>query len=127
MAYSMNDLKNMGNSINEHFEHKSEQRGKELANNLLDNTSNGRGLWFIITWPAWLLIFVFSGSFFQVGIQRIFSVEAPISWVGFIGAYILAVSWYKWDYTLRHPFLSSIVGYFGTAMSVLFLADKFGW
>ena len=127
MAYSMNDLKNMGSNINEHFERKSQKRGERLANNLIDSTSNGRGLWFIITWPAWLLIVVFSGSFLQVGLKKVFSLETPLSFIGYIGGYIIATAWYKWDYTLRHPFLSSVMGYFGTALSVLFLAEKLGW
>ena len=52
------------------------------------------------------------------------SVSEPLSWIGLIGGFAFAVYWYKWDYTIRHPFLGSMVGYFGTAIGVLFLADK---
>jgi len=126
MGYSMKDLEKAARNTNEHFERKSQERGEELANRVISSTSQGRGLWFIILLPAWLLIFAFSGSFFKVGIEHMFSVNAPLSWVGFIGGFAFAVSWYKWDYTIRHPFLGSMVGYFGTALGVLFLIDKLG-
>lgn len=127
MGYSIRDLENAGRSINEHFERKAQEQGEEIANRVISSTSQGRGLWFIILWPAWLLILVFSGSFLKVAIENLLSVNEPLSWIGFIGGFAFAVSWYKWDYTIKHPFLGSIVGYFGTAIVVLFLADKLGW
>ena len=127
MSYSMKDLQNAGRNINEHFERKSQERGEELASRIISSTSQGRGLWFIILWPAWLLIFVFSSSFLKVALEDIFSVGEPISWIGLVGGFGFAVSWYKWDYTIRHPFLGSMVGYFGTVLSVLFLAKHLGW
>lgn len=127
MGYSMKDLENAGRNINEHLERRSQERGEELANRVISSTSQGRGLWFIILWPAWLLIFAFSGSFLKIVIEKIFSVSEPLSWIGLLGGVAFAVSWYKWDYTIRHPFLGSMVGYFGTVLGVLFLADKLGW
>lgn len=127
MGYSMNDLNNAADQLNKNMEKRAEQRGEELANRVLHNTSQGRGLWFIILWPAWFLIFVFSGSFFKVMLEHMFSMNEPMSWIGLIGGLAFAVAWYKWDYTIRHPFLGSMVGYFGTALGVLFLAEKLGW
>lgn len=127
MGLSMKDLENSARNINEHFESKSQERGEELANRVISSTSQGRGLWFIFLWPAWLLIFAFSGSFIKVAIEQIFSISEPLSWIGFLGGYVFALSWYKWSYTIRHPFLGSMVGYFATAIGVIFLANKLGW
>jgi len=127
MGYSMKDLENAARNINEHFERKAQERGQELANRVISSTSQGRGLWFIILWPTWLFIFILVGTFLTVAIEKIFSVNEPLSWIGFFGGFAFAVSWYKWDYTIRHPFLGSMIAYFGTVFGVLFLADKLGW
>lgn len=127
MGYSMKDLENAGRNINEHFEQRAEQRGEELANRVIHSTSQGRGLWFIILWPAWFLIFAFAGYFFKTLLEHFFSIGEPISLVGFVGGFAFAMAWYKWEYTIRHPFLGSIIGYFGTALGVLFLAEKLGY
>lgn len=127
MGFSMKDLEKAGRSLNEHFEQKAHRRGEELANRVVHNTSQGRGLWVFILWPAWFLIFGFSGSFATAWLEQVFSIAPPLSWVGLIGGFAFAMAWYRWEYTIRHPFLGSVVGYFGTALGVLFLADKLGW
>jgi len=126
MGYSFNDLNNATDQLNEHMEKRADQRGEELANHVINSTFQGRGLWFIILWPAWFLIFAFSGSFFKMLLERMFSISEPMSWVGLIGGFIFAMLWYKWDYTIRHPFLGSMIGYFGTAMGVMLLAEQLG-
>lgn len=127
MGYSMKDLENAGRNINEHFERKAQERGEELANRVIHSSAQGRGLWVFILWPAWLMIFAFSGIFLKVAIKNLFSVSEPLSWIGLLGGFAFAVSWYKWNYTIRHPFLGSMVGYFCTVFGVLFLAAKLGW
>jgi len=121
----MKDLENAGRKLNERIEERSNQKGEELANKVISSTSQGRGLWFIILWPAWLLICIFSGVFLTNVLVK-FGVNSSISWVGMFGGVILARVWYMSDYTIKHPFLSSVIGYFGTAFLVIFLGDKFG-
>ncbi|MFK7865826.1 MAG: hypothetical protein AB8B77_00125 [Alphaproteobacteria bacterium] len=127
MGYNIKDLENAGRNVNEHFERKAQKRGEEIANRVIHTTSQGRGLWFIILWPAWLLILIFSSSFIKVAIEQILLIGEPLSWVGFLGGFAFAVAWYKWSYTIKHPFISSVIGYFGTAISVLLLSNKLGW
>ena len=125
MGYSIKDLENAARSINQGLEQRSQERGEELANHVLERTAQGRGLWFIIFWPAWFLIFSFSGVLLTNLIQKL-GVNAPISWVGMIGGLVFARAWYVSNFTIRHPFFSSVFGYFGTAFAVIFLADKIG-
>jgi len=127
VGYSMKDLDSAGRNLNQHSGRDAEQKGEELANHLILSTSQGRGLWFIILWPSWFLICFFTGSFLMSGLEELFAIEAPLSLIGYLGGYAFAMAWYKWDYTIRHPFLGSMVGYFGTAFCVLFFAEKLGW
>jgi len=127
VAYSMKDLESAGRNLNQHFERNAEQKGEELANRLIQSTSQGRGLWFIILWPAWFGICFFSGSFLMSGLEELFAIKPPLSLIGYLGGYAFAMAWYRWGYTIRHPLLGSMIGYFGTAFSVLYFADKIGW
>jgi hypothetical protein len=65
MGYSIKDIENAANNtiegVRNQLEQRSQERGEEIANHIIRRTSQGRGLWFIVLWPAWLLIFVFSG------------------------------------------------------------------
>lgn len=127
MGYSVRDLEKASRNINEHFERKAEKRGEELANRIINSTSQGRGLWVIILWSTWVTIFIFSGSFIATGLKQLFSIEMPLSLIGLVAGFALAMNWYKWEYTIRHPFLSSMVGSFGTSIGVIFLLGKLGW
>ena len=129
MRYSIKDIENVANStidgVRNRLEQRSQERGEEIASHIIRRTSRGRGLWFIILWPAWLLIFVFSGMFL-IGIIEKFGFNAPISWVGMIGGFLFARTWYQSRFTIEHPFWGSVFGYFGTALAVIFLAGKMG-
>lgn len=125
MGYSINDLKNAAQTVNEQLERRSQERGEALANQWMDRTRQGRGLWFIVLWPAWLLIFVFA-SVFLVGLAQKFGVQPPLSWLGVLGGFLFARAWYVAEFTLRHPFWGSVFGYFGTALAVVFMAGKLG-
>jgi hypothetical protein len=129
MGYSIKDIENAANStidgVRNRLEQRSQERGEEIANHIIRRTSQGRGLWLIILWPAWLLIFVFSGVFLT-GIIEKFGFNAPISWLGMIGGFLFARTWYQSEFTIEHPFWSSVFGYFGTALAVIFLAEKLG-
>ncbi|MFZ3019052.1 MAG: hypothetical protein WA056_11410 [Gallionella sp.] len=125
MGYSINDLKNAANTVNERLERRSQERGEALANHLMNRTQQGRGLWFIVLWPAWLLIFVFY-SVFLVGLTEKFGIHAPLSWLGVLGGFLFVRAWYASEFTLRHPFWGSMFGYFGTALAVVFMAGKLG-
>ena len=127
MSYSIKDIENAANKtvdgIRNNLEQRSQERGEEIANHIIRRTSQGRGLWFIFLWPAWLLIFVFSGVFLTGLIEK-FGISAPISWIGMVGGFMLARTWYHSEYTIDHPFWGSVFGYMGTALAVIFLAEK---
>ena len=125
MGYSMKDLENAGRKLNERMEERSNQKGEELANKVINSTSQGRGLWFIILWPAWILICIFSGVFIT-GVLEKFGFGSPLTWLGLLGGIAVSITWYKSEFTIRHPFWSSVFGYFGTAFLVVLLGDKFG-
>jgi hypothetical protein len=125
MGYNIRDLEKAGRSINNHIDRRSQERGEELANRIIHSTSRGRGLWFIILWPAWLLIAVFSGVFLMKLAEK-FNVLPPLSWLGMIGGLIIAHLWYMSDFTIRHPFRSSVLGYFGISLAVIILGQKIG-
>ncbi len=125
MGYSIKDLENAAKHINNHLEVRSQARGEDLANRVIASTSSGRGLWFIILWPAWVLIFAFSSGLF-ISVLSKAGFHAPLSYLGLIGGFLFARAWYNWEFTIRHPFWGSGVGYFATAIGVLFLAEKFG-
>lgn len=125
MGYSIRDLENAAKNINSQLERRSQQQGAELANHLLARTSQGRGLWFIVLWPAWVLIFAFSGAFF-ISLLAKLGLNAPITYAGLIGGFLFARTWYSSDFTISHPFWGSVIGYFGTAIGVLLLAEKLG-
>lgn len=126
MGYSSKDLENFGRELNAKREEKARKQGEELANNLIDNTSKGRGLWFIILWPTWIFITLSIGVFSSMLLEQKFSIEQPISFLGFLVGFMVASSWYDWDFTRRHPFFSSIFGFLGFGIAILFLAEKFG-
>jgi len=121
MSYSIKDLENAGRKLNQHFEQKSQKKSEELAERVLYNTSQGRGLWVIILWPAWLLIFIFASYFFKNLLEITLSLSMPISLVGLVGGFTFAMLWYKWEYTLKHPVIASIIGYLGTALVSMLL------
>lgn len=126
MGYSSKDLENFGRELNAKREEKARKQGEELANNLIDNTSKGRGLWFIILWPTWIFITLSIGVFSSMLLEQKFSIEQPISFLGFLVGFMVASSWYDWDFTRRHPLFSSIFGFLGFGIAILFLAEKFG-
>jgi len=65
MKLSLKDLENMSRSANEALDRKAQDRGKRLAKDVANATSQGRGLWIILLWPSWILFFAFSGYLFQ--------------------------------------------------------------
>lgn len=129
MGYSIKDIENAANNtvdgIRNGLEQRSQERGEELANNIIRRTAQGRGLWFIFLWPAWLLIFVFAGVFLTGLIEK-FGLSAPVSWIGMAGGFVLARIWYNSEFTIDHPFWGSVLSYMGTALAVIFLAEKLG-
>ena len=125
MGYSSKDLENFGRGLNERREQKAREQGEALANDLIDSTSKGRGLWFIILWPTWILITLLVGAFSYTLLKEKFLIEEPMSFLGFLVGIIAASSWYDWDFTKRHPFFSSIVGWIFWASAVVFLSNYF--
>ena len=123
MGYSSKDLENFGRGLNERREQKAREQGEALANDLMDSTSKGRGLWFIILWPTWIFITLIVGVFASELLEQKFSIEKPIYFLGFLAGIMASSSWYDWEFTRNHPFFGSIIGWIFWAGSVLFLAD----
>lgn len=97
-----NDLKNIGTSLEEKMQKNSERKGEELANRIISSTANGRGLWIFILYPAFLTITITISSIINI----LFGVSL------FISLIISAISsyfWYKANFTILHPFWSSIL------------------
>lgn len=110
MPYSIKDLEQAGRAINAHFERRAEQRGEALARRMLQRTAEGRGLWCLLLWPAWFMVFFLSGSFLEHVLKDILSIAEPPFWVLLVGGLLVATGWYRWGYTRRHPFLSTLFG-----------------
>ena len=125
MGYSSKDLEGFGRGLVEERDRRANEKGKELANDLIDRTSNGRGLWFIILWPTWIFITLLVGAFFFTVLEERFSVEQPISFLGFLVGVVFASSWYDWDFTKRHPFFGSIIGWIFWVGVIMFLSNYF--
>lgn len=125
MSYRIKDLASMAKNVNQRLEQRSQDRGEELANHVLQRTAQGRGLWFIILWPAWLFICIVSGMFF-IGMLGKFGIDVPVSWIGMVGGAMLARVWYVSSFTVNHPFWSSVFSYFGITFSAIVLAHKLG-
>lgn len=99
MGYSMKDLESAGRKINEEREKKANQK----ADQLLNKTSQGRGLWCIILWGGWVYISVWFGAFFSALFDNYL--------LGFLSAIALAHIWYSVKFTKEHPFWSSVLCY----------------
>lgn len=111
MPYSIKDLEQAGRAINAHFERRAEQRGEALARRMLQRTAEGRGLWCLLLWPAWFTVFFISGSFLEHVLKDILSIAEPPFWFPLAGGLLVATGWYRWGYTRRHPFLSTLFGF----------------
>lgn len=122
MGYSIKNLENAAKNLNRQLEQHSQERGEALAHHVMQRTNQGRGLWFIVLWPAWLLIFVFSGVFFM-GVLDKLGIGAPISWIGMVGGVAFARMWYLSEFTVNHPFWSAVFGYIGTFVVVVTLSQ----
>lgn len=125
MGYSSKDLENFGRGLNERREEKAKKQGEALANDLIDSTSKGRGLWFIFLWPTWIFITLLVGVFSSELLAQKFSIEQPKSFLGFLVGFIFASSWYDWEFTKNHPFFASIIGWIFWASAVVFLSSYF--
>ena len=123
MSYSSKDLENFGKGLNTCREEEARQQGQQLADDLIDSTSKGRGLWFIILWPTWVFITLLVGLFFSEVLEQKFSIEEPMYFLGFLAGIIAASSWYDWEFTREHPFFSSIIGWIFWAGAVVFLSN----
>ena len=94
MPYSIKDLEQAGRAINAHFERRAEQRGEALARRMLQRTAEGRGLWCLLLWPAWFMVFFVSALFLEHMLKDILSIAEPQPWAPWSAA-----CWYRWDYT----------------------------
>lgn len=125
MGYSIKELEGAATDIKQRLERRTQERGAELADRVWSRTAQGRGLWFIFLWPAWLLIFLFSGALFARLILEA-GIDPPTTWLGFLGGFLFARAWYRWRFTIHHPFLGSVLGCLGTALGFIVLANLMG-
>jgi hypothetical protein len=114
---SANDLKNLGESLEEGMRKRSEQKGEELANRIINSTANGRGLWVLILWPMFLTVMIA----ISIGVGSAFNLNQFVS-IG-IGL-VVSVIWYKAVFTRNHPFWSSVFVLVGTSFFINLITDK---
>ena len=126
MPYSIKDLEQAGRAINAHFERRAEQRGEALARQMLQHTAEGRGLWCLLLWPVWLMVFSVSWLFLEHMLKDILSIAEPPLWVPLVGGLLVATGWYRWGYTRRHPFLSALFGFMVFSMALGLSTDLAG-
>ncbi|CAO3441634.1 hypothetical protein [Azospirillum argentinense] len=100
--YNLRDLESAGRRLNNHLDQKSKEKGEEAARRLMESTSRGRGLWFILHFAAWIIIFAFSAA----TVNYFFRSE----WVGYVSGFIIATFWYRLDFTRKRPFTSFVLG-----------------
>ena len=105
---SLNDLNNAIKSVNETLEERSRERGEEMANKLLTNTANGRGLWVFLLWPTWLFMFPFWASNIGFVLTR-FGISYPQFYINYIISGLLCVFGYRSQFVRKHPMVSSVL------------------
>ena len=126
MPCSIKDLEQAGRAINAHFERRAEQRGEALARRMLQRTAEGRGLWCLLLWPAWFMVFFVSALFLGHMLEDILSIAEPLPWVPLVGGLLVATGWYRWGYTRRHPFLSALFGFMVLPSALVLLTNLAG-
>lgn len=114
---SANDLKNIGESIENKLQKRSQERGEELANKIIANTANGRGLWIFMLWPAFFLITIQVASAINVffGVNMLIAIGIGLA---------VSYAWYKTDFTILHPFWSSVLAFVSLPVSISLFAQN---
>lgn len=102
--HSLRDLENAGKRLSNHLDQRANERGEEAARRLMESTSQGRGLWFILHVPVWIIIASFSSS----AVNH----YAKSELIGYAAGLIIATIWYRLDFTRERPFVSFILGGF---------------
>ncbi|WP_042697102.1 hypothetical protein [Azospirillum sp. B506] len=104
MGYSLKDLERAGQRLNDHFDQKARQQGEAAGQALYESTMRGRGLWFILHVPVWIIIMAFTSS--------IVNYFTKSEWIGYGVGLVIATYWYRLDFTRERPFVSFILGGF---------------
>ncbi len=123
MGYSMKDLNNAATNLKNRMDARSEEKGRRMADSIIRGTSRGRGVWCILLWTAWFMIFVFVGSLCVAMLEQ-FGVPPPFHWAGMLGGAIVAAIWYDAEFTREHPFLSFLLGGFGVPLILVHLMEN---
>lgn len=107
------DLPKIPQEIHRRLEQRSEEKGRELADDIIASTRGGRGLWIFLLLPAWVMVFAVTASVAQAfwGIPLL---------VGAIAGAVTAMIWWKLEFTRRHPFLSSTAACIGLPALIVF-------
>ena len=105
---SLNDLNNALKSVSDTLEQRSQERGEEMANKLLTNTANGRGLWVFLLWPTWLFMFAFWASNIGFVLTR-FGISYPHFYINYVISALLCVFGYRSQFVRKHPMVSSVL------------------
>jgi hypothetical protein len=117
---SINDLNNAIKSVNDTLEKRSQERGEEMANKLLTNTANGRGLWVFLLWPTWMVIFAFWTSIIGFVMSRI-GVYYPQFYINYVLSGFLCIIGYRSQFVRKHPLISSVLVVVGSVYAEGFL------
>lgn len=102
MGYSLKDLEKAGQRFSDHFERKSQEQGEAAGRALYESTARGRGLWFVLHVPVWIIIMALTSS--------VIGHFAKSEWIGYAGGLVVATIWYRLDFTRERPIISFILG-----------------
>ena len=81
-----------------------------------------RGFWVILLWSAWIAMVMVWGTAF--GILIVSYTDLP-QYYGVLPALPIAIWWYKMQFTVKHPLLSTIIFYIGGGLFVEYVTEYF--
>ena len=113
---SYNDLKRAGQKVFDSIEDGLERRSDEKAQDLVNRFNQTRGLWALLHIGIFVGVLVSVGTF--VGVK--FGLSTGVSMI--VGA-VAGVVWWKADFTITRPFISSVLAFIAS-VGFLSMAGK---
>ena len=117
---SLNDLSNALKSVSDTLEQRSQERGQEMANQLLTSTARVRGLWVFLLWPTWIVTFAFWASNIGFVMSRI-GVYYPQFYINYVLSGLFCIIGYRSQFVRKHPLTSSVLVVVGSVYAEGFL------
>lgn len=111
----LKDLPSIPENIHRRLEQRSQERGQELADSIVNSTRQGRGLWVLLLIHGWVMLFATVSAVSQT----LFGLNVLLS---FAAGLVVAVFWWKHEFTYQHPFKSWVLAAFGVPILLLSLS-----